>query len=160
MTMRWGAARSALLLAALLSAACMKNYEFPASGGGGGGVSGGNDAGPVGGGNGMPDGGGNSDASHLHCSGGASAQSITVTQEDPAFMFVLDRSKSMLMPLGTNNGTRFSVTKDAINTAVSSSLYSTVAPFGYFEFPTADSSCSNLCCTAGFPAGWSHLKRI
>ncbi len=154
MTKWWGAARSALLLAALLPAACMKTVylDHPDNGGGGGGVNG-FDAGPAGGGNGAADGGGNSDAGHLHCSGSASAMQIGILQEEPAFMFVLDRSKSMLAALGNNIGaTRFSVTRDAINVAVSSSPYSALVPFGYVEFPTADSSCSDVCCAAGFPS--------
>ena len=149
MTIRWGGGRSALLLAALLPAACMRTYEFNPPGGGGG--TNGSDAGPFGGGNGVIDGGGgNSDASHLHCNGSASPMSFNPAQEKPAFMFALDRSKTMLTGLGS--GTRFSVARDAINAAVSSSPYSSLVPFGYYEFPTGDSSCSNVCCAAGFPA--------
>jgi hypothetical protein len=151
MTMRWGGGRSALLLAALLPAACMKTvyFDHPEIGAGGGGESG-SDAGPGGGGNGVTDGGGNSDANHLHCSGSASAVSFNAAQEKPGFMFALDRSKSMLTALG--GGSRFSVTRDAIYSAVSSSLYSSLVPFGYYEFPTGDSTCSNVCCAAGFPS--------
>lgn len=161
MTMWWGAARSALLLAALLPAACMKTVYLDHPDNSAGGVSGTSDAGPVGGGNGLPDGGGNSDASHLHCSGSATPMQINVAQEKPAFTFALDRSHSMLMQLGMTPGSsRFSVTRDAIYGAVSTSLYSTLVPFGYYEFPTGDPTCSNACCTAGFPAGFNQVNNF
>jgi hypothetical protein len=152
MIKRWGGGRSALLLAALLPAACMRSIDLSHPPVGGGGTDG-SDAGPVGGGSGVTDGGGgNADGGHLHCNGSASPMSFNVPQEKPAFMFALDRSKTMLTGLGNNNGTRFSVARDAINAAVSSSPYSSLVPFGYYEFPTGDSTCSNVCCAAGFPA--------
>jgi hypothetical protein len=154
MTRWWGAARSALLLAVLLPAACTRTYEFDPPNGGGGGVNG-SDAGPFGGGNGVTDGGGgNSDGSHLHCGGNTSVSSFNAVQDKPAFFFALDRSRTMLTGLGGNNGTRFSVSRDAINAVLSSSSpYASLVPFGYYEFPTGDSSCNNnVCCAAGFPS--------
>jgi len=146
MTRRWGAARSALLLAALLPAACMRTFEFDPPGGGGG-TSGG-DAGPGGGGNGVD--GGNSDGSHLHCTGGASPTSLTVEQEVPSIMFVLDRSPSMLKNVAPTSSSRFLVAGSAITDTVHN--YSQVAQFGYVEFPglpSGDNSCPQSGCCAG-----------
>lgn len=144
MTTRWGGGRSALLLAALLPAACVRTYEFDSSGGGGG-VNG-SDAGPVGGGNGVDGGGGNSDAK-LHCSGSTTVTTLSSSPANPAIMFALDRSHSMLTGLGGNGGSRFSVTGKAIIDTVNA--YSAIVSFGYVEFPTGDSSCSGMCCAGG-----------
>jgi len=149
MTRRWGGG-TALLLAALLSAACTEKVvlDHPVGAGGGGGAFG--LGGGIGnGGNGFGD-GGVSDAagdSRLHCSNGQSI-AVNVSQEVPSIMFAVDRSPTMRMPL---DGTmaRFAVTRDAINAALNK--YQQLATFGYVEFPGDgnDSSCGD-CCAGGF----------
>jgi hypothetical protein len=151
MIRRWGGG-CALLIAALLPAACMKSVEFdhPAVGGGGG--SGTNGVGGKfgNGGNGFGDGGA-SDASvdsHLHCSSGQPI-SISVSPETPSIMVALDRSPSMRNPLDGSTP-RFQVVKDAISATLTN--YQPLATFGYVEFPgdNGDPSCPDGCCAGGF----------
>ncbi len=155
MTRWWGAARSALLLAALLPAACMRSFEFDPPGGSGGGA-------PGNGGSGGVDGGSldapSENRGAPHCSGGAVFGSLNVKREVPSIMFALDRSPSMKTGLGGTTGsnqTRFSVTAKAITDSVS--FYSSLAQFGYVEFPGTqnDGSCSGPgsgCCAGGLVA--------
>jgi len=151
MTRRWSGG-SALLLAALLPAACMKSVEFdhPAVGGGGGGMGGSSAASGGSGGSGTADGGGSSDAGNrLHCTTGTQQQQLTAQQNVPSIMFALDRSPSMTKN-GLGLGSRFSVAGKAITDSVSA--YSQLAQFGYVEFPDVDSSGScpqNGCCAGG-----------
>jgi len=156
MTRWWAGGRSALLAAALLPAACsMKTIVLDHGGTAGGGGANGIDAGLGGGGNGVGD-GGTSDANRVHCSGGAQSFSLAVAPEVPSVMFAVDRSPSM----GKNNlgtsGTRYTVIRAAISDTVTK--YTSLAGFGYVEFPgqSSDSSCSD-CCIGGFvPPSLGH----
>lgn len=161
MTRCWGGGRSALLLAALLPAACMRTvyFDHPDSTGGANDGTGGTSGG--GGNSGIDSGSADvpTDTRGMpHCSGGTALTSLNTKQAMPSIVFALDRSSSMKTGLGGTNGsnqTRFSVTAQAITTTVSN--YSTFAQFGYVEFPgtQSDGSCPGPapgCCAGGLAA--------
>jgi hypothetical protein len=139
-------AHAATLIAALLPAACMQTVvlDHPRTDGGRGDAdaeadSSDNDA--TGGGDGSNDHG-------LHCVVG-DTRPLTVSQDVPSIFIALDRSSTMRAPLGTN-GSRFTVTRDAIEKVLMT--FGPLVQFGYVEFPglPSDNDCMNIysCCAS------------